>query len=175
MPTGWLTAGHNISSLPISNPGSAVSPGKERERPGFKVSGFLSTAPCAPCGQCPSRRVLIVHRLAHWFCSLLSCSEKHCQVRALISLPVCSTREAEKGAQRLAELASSAMLTGLAVTREIAQGNPAATILAAARMHHVDLSVLCSHGRSGMMRPALTGQRLPESGTSEPCARSDSA
>lgn len=66
--------------------------------------------------------------------------------------PTLAARDAE---QELARLSSCAQLTGLQVAREVAQGDPATAILNAARAHRADLIVLCSHGRSGMMRLVL--------------------
>ena len=60
------------------------------------------------------------------------------------------TREAE-----LASLAGSEELQGIEVTTDVGEGFPAQEILEKARASSTDLIVLCSHGRSGIMRWAL--------------------
>lgn len=59
-------------------------------------------------------------------------------------------REAE-----LARLAASADVQGIEVDTEVGEGLPAQAILEKARLDPADLIVLCSHGRSGMLRWAL--------------------
>lgn len=59
-------------------------------------------------------------------------------------------REAE-----LVRLASSEELAGLDVTTEVVEDLPAQAILERARSFSADLIVLCSHGRTGVMRWAL--------------------
>lgn len=61
----------------------------------------------------------------------------------------------EPAAQELVRLASSALLTGLDVTRDVVEGQPAAAIVATAYQRHINLIVLGSHGRSGLVRHML--------------------
>lgn len=63
--------------------------------------------------------------------------------------------ERQERAAELARLAASEDLQGIEVDTEVAEDLPAQAILEKARLYPVDLIVMCSHGRSGMMRWAL--------------------
>lgn len=58
----------------------------------------------------------------------------------------------EPEAHELARLASSELLAGLDVARDVVEGNPGAAIVATSRQRRIDLIVLGSHRRSGLAR-----------------------
>lgn len=64
--------------------------------------------------------------------------------------------EREDSRVRLEQLAHTPLLAGREVIQEIAQGSPAETILTVAQTRQADLIVLCSHGRTGLKRWALS-------------------
>jgi nucleotide-binding universal stress UspA family protein len=73
--------------------------------------------------------------------------------------PLLREQEIETGAtvasDYLRTLVALPVLDGIQVTTEVAPGLPAQYILAAARSGEVDLTVLCSHGRTGFTRWVL--------------------
>jgi nucleotide-binding universal stress UspA family protein len=73
--------------------------------------------------------------------------------------PLLREQEIETGAtvasDYLRTLVALPVLDGIQVTTEVALGLPAQYILAAARSGEVDLTVLCSHGRTGFTRWVL--------------------
>ena len=73
--------------------------------------------------------------------------------------PLLREQEIETGAtvasDHLRTLVALPVLDGIQVTTEVAPGLPAQYILAAARSGEVDLTVLCSHGRTGFTRWVL--------------------
>lgn len=69
--------------------------------------------------------------------------------------PEAQAEEQERVAAELTAQTASAQFAGIEVAQEVAQGNPAATILARAQIRQTDLIVMCSHGRTGIKRWAL--------------------
>jgi nucleotide-binding universal stress UspA family protein len=60
--------------------------------------------------------------------------------------------EIERAKQYLAMIATSNILSGIAVTTEVLTGDPALTIFPAAHAHQADLIIMCSHGSTGFRR-----------------------
>jgi nucleotide-binding universal stress UspA family protein len=73
---------------------------------------------------------------------------------SLISEKVSETEQAE-ATRYLTRLAHSDLFAGIATTTDVVFGRPAPQILALAEQQAVNLLVLCSHGRTGLLRWAL--------------------
>jgi nucleotide-binding universal stress UspA family protein len=68
----------------------------------------------------------------------------------------------------LERMATNAKLNGYEAEYEIRVGDPAATIAQAARVHGVEVIVMCTHGRSGLSR-LFTGSVTSEVLNQTPC------
>jgi nucleotide-binding universal stress UspA family protein len=68
----------------------------------------------------------------------------------------------------LERMATNAKLNGYEAEYEIREGDPAATIAEAARVHGVEIIVMCTHGRSGLSR-LFTGSVTSEVLNQTPC------
>ncbi len=69
--------------------------------------------------------------------------------------PEAQAKERERAALELSRVANSAPLRGIQAVQEVLQGSPAATILDVVQERQIDLVVMCSHGRTGIVRWAL--------------------
>ena len=69
--------------------------------------------------------------------------------------PEAQSKEHERAEVELRRVAEDATLRGIPTVQEVLEGNPATTILDVAQERHIDLIVMGSHGRTGIMRWAL--------------------